>query len=210
MELSHGEKFIKMGKQDNGEADVQASTYELDFKLLVNQDYVNNKLKSLPAVDYSTMPQGYISVKDNLNKCNVMTPAKANGLFPIFFNKLLSLTQEQIALYENDKESELYSTIKMFKKNKNLFFFLPCVIECADDNSIVNFVMRMKNIFSLRDNINKDTFVSIFRQHENRVEDEFYLLKYENGKFQIVDKVYKVFVPYFVELQQLTSSIENI
>ena len=208
MGLTYGEKYTKIIEHDNGQADVRTSNYELDFKLLVNQDFVNNKLKSLPNVDYSHIKDGYVCMMDKSNAGNSLTPAKANSVFVLFFNRLLSITKEQIEKFEADKNSDLYSIIKMMKKEKNLLFFLPFEIECFTDIEVVNTVARIKNIFTIRDSINKDTFIAVLRKEKGTL-DEFYILKYEDSNFRIVDKVPKLFIFSFNELYKLTSFTES-
>jgi len=209
MKLSDREKFIRIKKQDNGQADIKTNNYELDFKLLVNQDFINYKLKSLPDVDYSNSAKGFVCVNDKSNKGDVLTQARANGLFAVFFNEISQVTKEQLEDGDKNKNSKLYSTIKMFKKRKNLFFFLPIEVNCPSDDSVVNTVTRLTNIFSLRDNIHKDTFVTLLRKNSD-VYDEFYILKYENGKFHIIDKIPKLLITSFNEIYRLTSFTENI
>ena len=120
----------------------------------------------------------------------------------------MNITNEQIVDGEKDKNNEFYSIIKMMKKQKNLLFFLPFEIECDTDIEALNTVARIKNIFSLRDSINKDTFIVVLRKVDGTL-DEFYIIKYDKGGFEIVDKVNKLFVPLFYELYRVTSITEN-
>lgn len=55
MSLTNETQFEKVLVQSHGEPDAVANNYEIDFKLLVNQEFVNAKLKSLPDVDYSNI-----------------------------------------------------------------------------------------------------------------------------------------------------------
>lgn len=204
MNLTDREKFIRIKKQDNGQADIKTSNYELNFKLLVNKDFVNNKLKSLPEVDYSKLEKGFVCVKDNA----VLKQAKSNGIFVKFFDAISKATKDQHEDWGKNKDSELYRTIKMFEKRKNLFFFLPIEVKCSSDDAIVYTVTKLKNIFSLRNNIHNDTFVMLIRENSD-VYDEFYILKYEDCKFYIVDKVPRLLINSFNEIYRLTSFTEN-
>ena len=145
--LTGGEQFTKIVEQDHGQADVRTSNYELDFKLLVNEEFVNKKLKSLPNRDYSHLQDGYIFLNDKKSGESITQP-KANSEFVKFFCKLMNITNEQIVDGEKDKNNEFYSIIKMMKKQKNLLFFLPFEIECDTDIEALNTVARIKNIFS--------------------------------------------------------------
>ena len=205
--LTGGEQFTKIVEQDHGQADVRTSNYELDFKLLVNEEFVNKKLKSLPNRDYSHLQDGYIFLNDKKSGESITQP-KAHSEFVKFFCKLMNITNEQIVDGEKDKNNEFYSIIKMMKKQKNLLFFLPFEIECDTDIEALNTVARIKNIFSLRDSINKDTFIVVLRKEDGTL-DEFYIIKYDKGGFEIVDKVNKLFVPLFYELYRVTSITEN-
>ena len=62
----------------------------------------------------------------------------------------------------------------------------------------------LTNLFGFRDSINKDTFVTFLASN-----DYFYIVKYENKKFIIVDKVHKIFVTCFNQIYQLTYFTEN-
>ncbi len=198
------DKFEKILEQAHGEADVIANGYTLDFKLLVPQEFVNAKLKSLPNVDYSNIKNGFICVNDKPVNNN-LTQAQSNGLFIKFLQMLALAKKDQIKSWENDQDNTLYSTIKMIKKEKNLFIFLPCIININNGAAISNTVAKfLSSLFSLRDNIDKDTFVTLLG-----FDDYFYILKYESHKFKCVDKVHKILVSSFNDIYRLTYFLER-
>lgn len=203
--LTQGCKFRRILNQSHGEADVVANNYELDFKLLVNQEFVNTKLKSLPDVDYSNIKNRLILVTDKPISENNVTQAQANSLFINFLYRLVSTKEEQIRSHENDKDYFMYSTIKMMKKEKNLFIFLPCVINITGKERITNILkIFLLNPFSLRDNIEKDTYVTILSS-----DNYFYILKYENGSFICVDNIHKALVFSFNNIYKYTYFLER-
>lgn len=205
MSLTNNEKFIKISEQDHGEADVIANGYELDFKLLVPQEFMNNKLKALPDVNYSYLDRGAIFVNDKPTSTNSLTREQANRIFFLFIQLLAKATAEQLESYAFDKDSSFYSTTKMIKKEKNLLLFFPCVINISNGIPIPIIISKLfSSLFSLRNNVNKDTYITLLGS-----DDYFYILKYENNKFNIVDKVYKIFVTYFNDLFRLTSFLED-
>lgn len=203
MSLTGGIKFEKILDQSHGEPDVVAGNYELDFKLLVNQEFVNAKLKSLPNVDYSHVKEGFIFVNDKIANKDNLTQIQANGLF-IRFMQTLALIETQIEACGNDMENSLYSAIKVLKKEKNLLVFLPCIVNvdgCGISSVATTF---LSSLFTLRDNIHKDTFVTLLCQ-----DGYFYILKYKNGGFRCFDKVHKLFEPSFNEIYSMTQFLEN-
>lgn len=206
MNITGGEKFKMIAEQAHGEADVKTSNYELDFKLLVNPSFINNKLKSLPNVNYDYLKNGVIVMNEKTK--TTMTQAQANAKFVRFYSELFKLTKEQIANYENDNESDFYSTIKMLKKEKNLLIFLPFEIECENETGVINTVVRLNNLFSLRDGIKNDTYLIVLRKQGYSL-DEFYILKYENCEFKIIDKVLRLLITSFNDIYKLTSFREN-
>lgn len=128
MSLTSGTKFKKVLDQSHSEPDVVADNYELDFKLLVNQEFVNAKLKSLPDVDYSNIKSGFICINENDTSGQNLTQSESNRLFSQFLCRLWCLKEDEIKIIENNDSNPLYSTIKMLKKEKNLLIFIPCVI----------------------------------------------------------------------------------
>lgn len=204
MSLTSGTKFKKVLDQSHSEPDVVADNYELDFKLLVNQEFVNAKLKSLPDVDYSNMRSGFICVNDKVANESNLTQSQANGLFIQFLQSLVLLNGDEITTCENNKKHPLYSTVNMLKKEKNLLVFLPCIANINSGQISRIITTFLSSLFSLRDNINKDTFLTLLCQ-----DDYFYILKYENKMFRYVDNVHRIFMSSFNDIYRMTYFLEN-
>ena len=96
----------------------------------------------------------------------------------------------------------------MLKKEKNLLIFLPFEIECENETGVINTVVRLNNLFSLRDGIKNDTYLIVLRKQGYSL-DEFYILKYENCEFKIIDKVLRLLITSFNYIYKLTSFTEN-
>lgn len=199
MSLTNDEKFERISSQAHGEADVKANSYELDFKLLVHKDFVNAKLKTLPIVDYSNIKNGFICINEKPKSENNLTQEQANSLFIKFMQLLASMNAEEVKSIENDEDTLLYNTIQMVKKEKNLLFFLPCIINTKGSAVTMTISIFLSGLFSLRDQINRDTFITLLSEDDN-----FYILKYFNGKFSCVDKVHKIFMSSFRDIYRLT------
>lgn len=204
MSLTNETQFEKVLVQSHGEPDAVANNYEIDFKLLVNQEFVNAKLKSLPDVDYSNIKSGFICINENDTSGQNLTQSESNRLFSQFLCRLWCLKEDEIKIIENNDSNPLYSTIKMLKKEKNLLIFIPCVTN-GKGSSVPKFLTCFfSSIFTLRDNVNKDTFVTLLCE-----DDFFYVFKYENRTFQYVDKVHMLFVPSFRDVYRLTYFLER-
>lgn len=204
MSLTSGTKFKKVLDQSHSEPDVVADNYELDFKLLVNQEFVNAKLKSLPDVDYTNIRSGFICVNDKTANESNLTPSQANCLFVQFLQSLALLEDDEITNCGNNKGDPLYSTVNMLKKEKNLLVFIPSIANITDDQIPRIITTFLASLFSLRDNINKDTFVTLLCQ-DNR----FCVLKYENKTFRYIDKVHRILMPSFNDIYRMTYFLEN-
>lgn len=204
MTMTGGEKFEQITQQSHGEADAIANDYALDFKLLVPSEFVNIKLKSLPSTDYSQLNRRVIFINDK-SENDGLSQEEANGVFIRFLQLLARSSADQIKSCIGKKDYALYGTINMMTKKKNLFIFLPCDINSSGATNISNIIAKfLASLFSLRDDINQDTFVALPAS-----DNYFYILKYDNKRFFPVDKVPKMFMPTFREIYRLTYLTEK-
>ena len=58
-------------KQAHGEPDAATSTYQMDFKLLVDEDVMQARYKNMPEIDYSHSSEGFIFTKTKYKVCDV-------------------------------------------------------------------------------------------------------------------------------------------
>ena len=58
-------EYVAPKSQDNGEADAYSSDYQIDFKLLIDEEMMRGMSKNKPTVDKKYINQGIIVVNDN-------------------------------------------------------------------------------------------------------------------------------------------------
>lgn len=196
MKLTKSEKFKEITKQSNGECDAETGDYQIDFKLLVPTEFMQYKTMTLPNVDYKNFEHGFICVNDNKNSLNEELKTKANNAFVNYIGNLCLKNKEEL-LKIKDEESILKSSINNMLVDKNILAFIPCTF----DGKINGFSFVEKNfsaLLSIRDNLNKDTFITFLQG------DYFYIIQYNNGKYNLFDKVHKIMLPTFNDLYRLT------
>lgn len=174
------EQYILVEEQSNGENDVYSSTYQMDFKLLVDADVMKARSRNMPEVDYSQMSKGFIFTK---------TKEKVSEV-PV--NKILKDIQEcEVEDLKRDsyKNDTIKSLIKNLKKSKNLFIYYP-----YEYNGVTNGMLNgleenvtniFKNILIYRDGLNlqKDTYLCF------KIDKYFYILEWVDRHCIIRDRV---------------------
>lgn len=195
------DSFSPITSQAHGECDARSGNYEIDFKLLVPTEFMNNKKKTMPDVDYSHLSDGFISIKNNENSLNKKAKIEADKLFYTFITAFLTKDKDDL-LKITDKKNTLFSAIKNMQVNKNLLIYIPCEFENKIDAIGVISKLLMP-LFNIRDDYEKDTFVTYFQN------DCFVVLYYKNGQLFKVNSVSKYFVQQFNKYYTLASSIEE-
>ena len=196
MKLTKSEKFKEITKQSNGECDAETGDYQIDFKLLVPTEFMQYKTMTLPNVDYKNIEHGFICVNDNKNSINEELKIKANNAFVNYIGNLCLKNKEEL-LNIKDEESILKSSINNRLVDKNILAFIPCNFD--DKINGFSFVKKIFSaLLSIRDNLNKDTFITFLQG------DYFYIIQYNNGKYNLFDKVHKILLPTFNDLYRLT------
>lgn len=155
---SHLEQYRLQENQSNGEDDIVSSAYNLDCKLLVDQDTMNSLSKNRPDVDYSKKKQGFIIVKTKQQSSPIVCK-----------NMLLELSgigKEQI--FSGDGLSETMINLrKNLSKSKNIFIYYPYEFSSKKYiafSAFANLLTElMKNILEYRTMMKtkKDTYVCI-------------------------------------------------
>ena len=150
------EQFRLHESQSKGEDDAFSSLYSMDFKLLVNQEFMNSMAKNKPEVDYSHMKDGFVFV----SKKN-RTPIIDNN---IIFD-LMTLKKEDID--KNQLDDTVSNVLKNLRKSKNLFLYYPYEFQSSSDYSYTCFESflndALKTIMEYRTEKqpSKDTFICI-------------------------------------------------
>lgn len=174
------ESYISIEDQSHGEDDAYTSTYQMDFKLLVDEEVMRELNKNMPEVDYSQMSKGLIFTK---TKANPSVIPNINIL-----EDIMKCKHE-----ETDKGKYPSKTVKNLVKNlhkkKNLFLYYPYEYTCEALINIVPFENMLTKVFSsilaYRDNMDlgKDTFVCI------KVNEEFLIFEWEDSRICFRDNV---------------------
>ncbi len=196
MKLTNSERFNAIKEQSHSECDAETSNYQIDFKLLVPTEFMKYKNISLPDVDYKHLRDGFISVNDNENSLNKDLKIKADNSFVNYLANVCIANKEKL-LTMKDNDTILSSSIKNMLVEKNVLAFIPC-----DFNKEINCIAIVKKLFnplfSLRDDINKDTYITFLQG------DYFYLLQYSKGNYTLLEKVHKIMIQTFYDLYKLT------
>lgn len=111
------EHYILVEEQSNGENDVYSSTYQMDFKLLVDADVMKARNRNMPEVDYSQMSKGFIFTK---TKENVSEIPVNRILKDIEECKIEDLKGES---YKNDTIKSLIKNLKKPMKGRLIKLF---------------------------------------------------------------------------------------
>lgn len=194
--LSKNEYFKAIAEQAHGECDAETSNYQIDFKLLIPSEFMWYKNMSLPNIDYSLMKDGVIQVSDNKKSLDKNLQIKANNAFENYLVNVC-FSDKKTLIEIKDEESILKSSITNMLKNKNILAFLPCVFE--ERVNSINIIKKIfSSLFSIRDDFNKDTYLTYIQG------DYFHILEYKSGKFSKADKVHKIMIQTFNDLYRLT------
>ena len=142
--------------QDHGEDDVYSSTYQLDFKLLVDEDIMRERYRNIPEIDYSQMSKGFIFTK---------TKEKVSGIPDNHILMDIMETSIEDIRNEHYRNNTIKSLVKNIKKPKNLFMCYPYEYEEVTVSMMRAFESAATNIFknllTYRDELGlqKDSFV---------------------------------------------------
>lgn len=176
------ELYQLVEKQSNGEDDAYTSTYQLDFKLIVDEDVMRARNKNKPEVDYSHMSQGFILTKSKEETSEV---PKNNILMDI-----MNCRHEEIE-NGNFKKNTIKNLVKNLGKKKNIFMYYPYEFTCNCNPrlKVESFENMLTSIFKVlldyRDKncTEKDTFVCI------KADNWFLIFEWVNKKFLFRDKI---------------------
>ena len=169
--------------QDSGEADAYSTEYQLDFKLLVDEEVMWRLSQNRPTVNKEYIKQGIIIVNDNPNP---KTVPKKNILFEIIG---ITLREIEEGLFSNNTAKHF---IKNLEKPKNLFLYYPYEYFGDKIYSFNAFGDMFTQIFkiplSYRENKypDKDTFICI------KVNENFLIFEWKGNAFVYRDKVNEV------------------
>ena len=174
------ERYILTKSQSNGEDDVYSSTYQLDFKLLVDEDVMRERYKNMPEIDYSQMSKGFIFSK---TKEKVSEIPDNHILMDIMETSMEDLRNE------NYKNNTIKNLVKNIKKPKNIFIYYPYEYEEVTISMMNVFessaTVIFKNILTYRDELalQRDTFVCF------KINRYFVILEWMDKSLKVIDTV---------------------
>ena len=181
-------EYVAPKSQDNGEADAYSSDYQIDFKLLIDEEMMRGMSKNKPTVDKKYINQGIIVVNDNPSPTPI--PRK---------NVLIDIMR--ISTGEIAADSFASNTAKHFMRNlekdKNMFLYYPYEYVGDKTYPIKAFAYLFTQIFRIplchraQKYPDKDTFLC-FKVNEN-----FLILKWSDQGFVFVDSVNELLCPSY-------------
>ena len=172
------EHYKLITEQSNGENDAYCSTYQLDFKLLVDTNIMRERYKNMPEVDYTQMSKGFIFSKTKESVSDIPTNRILNDILEC---KVEDLRENR---YINDTIKKL---IKNLKKPKNLFIYYAYEYMGVSKAMMYNFEDSMTQIFEniliYRDELEleKDTYLCF------KINEYFVILEWVDRRLIIRD-----------------------
>lgn len=188
---SFTERYILIEEQSNGEDDAYTSTYQLDFKLLVDEEVMKARFKNMPEVDYSNISNGFVYSKSKKKVCEVPHDNIMADIMSIDIEKIRK------GDYKSNTEKSL---IKNLKKEKNLFMYYPyeyhnCLYTKQEFGKILTNVFS--KLLSYRDEIgiDKDTFICI------KVNENFLIYEWLGDSMIFRDEVHQYLCTNYMGLK---------
>ncbi|MFI3238916.1 MAG: hypothetical protein R3Y47_12970 [Lachnospiraceae bacterium] len=183
------EQYKPILEQSHGEADAYTSTYQLDFKLLVDEDVMRAYNKNKPKVDYSRQDEGFIFVTTNDNPIEI----PQNNILEDIMKCKCECLLENIFPTRTMK-----NLAKNLSKDKNLFIYYP--YEYSSDRVFNEFVFEdllnviFREILQFRNSKTiKDTFVCI------KVNNDFLIYEWVDMTFKYRDKVNEILCSNYLD-----------
>lgn len=170
---STGQKYSLPSSESHGENDAITDNYELDFKLLVDQEMMKLKGQNKPDIDYSLLNKGIIIKRDK----EIINNKSENILF-----KLLKFDFKG-----NNKD--IKNLLANLKKNKNLFIYFPYEFktsELMNENQVKRLLeITLNNILKYRSNCqpNNDTYLCV------NFNKKFIIFEWNDNKLYLVDRI---------------------
>lgn len=166
--------------QDNGEADAYSSEYQIDFKLLVNEEVMRVLNKNRPSVNKEHIKKGIIIINDNPNP----TPTPSKNILVDIMN--ITLDELKSKSFSNATAEHF---VKNLEKEKNLFLYYPYEYVTKIAYPVNAFANMLTKVFSIplcyrkMKYPNMDTFVCI------KVNEYFLIFEWVDNDFIYRDRV---------------------
>ena len=175
--------YVSPKSEDNGESDAISTEYQIDFKLLIDEDVMRGLNKNKPSVSREYIRQGIIIVNDNPSP----TPISQKNIL----NDIIQITLEDI-INDSLKSDTSKHFIRNIEKNKNLFLYYPYEYVCPKQYSIAALLYMFTQIFNVslsyrKEKVsNRDTYLCV------KVNEYFLVFEWFDEKFIFVDGVHEL------------------
>lgn len=173
-------EYVSPKSEDSGEADAISTGYQIDFKLLVDEEVMRGLNKNKPSVNRKYIKQGIIMVNDNPSP----TPIPKKNIL----TDIMQITLEDIA-NDSYKSNTAKHFIQNLEKNKNLFLYYPYEYISDKAYPINAFATIFTQIFNISLNHrkekvpDKDTFICV------KVNEYFLIFEWVGQAFIYRDRV---------------------
>ena len=204
VEEKNGEIFSlrNHSEQSSGESDIYNDFYDLDFKLLVDMQYmeaISVLSNSITELDSGVIVVGRSKQQGRKVACDIIKCLRGKDL-----NQLLNVENLQV---DSKEKRVIKQAIKKFSIAKNIFFFLPYnyfIKYSKTDEKVAKFIVEcisddLKGILEYRKiKSEKDTYISFISN------GYFVVAKEINSEFIFYDMVEIRESKLFVELLEIT------
>ena len=186
------ERYKLIADQSHGECDIYSSTYQMDFKLLVDEEVMRIRSRNMPEIDYSRMAEGFVFTKSKEMVDELPTDK-------ILYN----ICESTLDDFRNGRcnNNSIKGLIKNLQKRKNLFLYYPYEYEGVTNAMMKDFEQAItaifKNAFMFRDESvgGQDTFVCF------KINQYFVITGWENKALSIKDTVDEILCTNYRDLK---------
>lgn len=174
--------------ESHGESDAISDNYEIDFKVLINEELMNALIKNSPTVDKRYVSKGIIIVNDNPNPSPI--PRKN------IICDIMDITEEDIK-QKSFKCETAEHFIKNIEKEKNLFLYYPYEFQGDTLYHVNTFARLFTQVFKIsleyrcQKQPTKETYLCI------KVNENFLIFEWVGNEFVVRDMVNEALCPTY-------------
>lgn len=204
--LTHHSKFYLIDNQSNGECDAKAewetedeekkAEYQIDFKLLISESIMRERIKIAPRADYKFLEQNIILVDKKNDKEQQYDDELLAALFNISDSDLAFIGRK-----EKSKNNLINDFLKNIGKDKNLLYFFP--YEVTNENPLAFLICLDKCLskcIEYRNKIIQKDFFIVY--YQNR---KLHLCKYIDGHIKLIESIDEIWLESFRRLKAITN-----
>lgn len=186
------DRYTLTKDQSHGECDACSTTYQLDFKLLIDEDIMRARVQNMPEIDYSRMSEGFVFTRTK----EQISEVPHNNLL----RDIKESTVEDLR-YERYKNRTITRLVNNLKKPKNIFLYYPYEYEGINPSMMRDLEPSgtgiFENILSYRDELalKKDTFVCF------KINQYFMILEWTKRSLVLRDAVDEMLCSNYMDLK---------